>query len=400
MRPAIQTASVLALLSVVGATPAVVRAQARVTTLEGDRWSDVVSGLAEELTSEGTVLALCVRRDEGGACLPCSEYTLSLDPAAAQAFAIGACDPRTGATTVRLVHRAALFDHAHAVPVPRALGISAELVSGVSSESATPRSAGSGIGCSVRVRPYVRDLEHGVVVFLRPDAYEVRVARARFHVDPSADGDFVISSTDTTSTELSYDVIDRATGTVIVVGHATFTCTSSVDVPATDPGAVSPTPSSHALASPIDDANAIPRGTSVQGSGIRLVPRDEARSTADGLVGTGIAIATASALTLIGIGFASLVQASPECTSYDVSYVGSGSLGATVRVCAAWGPARPTTTPAELSWATLGTLGGGLMLIAIGWLTQATLPALDDDALRVSLDAGPDQGSLRLTGRF
>ncbi len=393
MRAAIQTASVLALLSVVGVSPATAHAQPRVTTFEHDQWWDVVSGLAEDVGSEGTQVALCARSTEAGACLPCGAYTLSLDAAAAQAFAIGACDETTGATTVRLVHRAALFDHAHAVPVPRSLGIGAELATGTASESATPRSAGSAVGCSARVRPYVRDLEHGVVVFLRPDAYEVRVARARFRVEPSVDGEFVISSTDVAQTDFAYDVIERATGTVIVVGHANLTCTSTVDVPATDPGAVSPTPASHALASPLGGT-----GASVQGSGIRVVARGDARGAADAIVSVGITITAASALTLIGIGIASFVQASPECTAW--SHGGSGSLGAMGRSCIAAGPPRPTTTPAELTWASLGTLGGGLALIAIGWLTQVMLPALDDDALRFSLDVGPSEGRLQLTGRF
>jgi hypothetical protein len=394
----VQAGSVLALLSVLGAAPTIAAAQPRVTTLEGDGWSDVVSDLAEQVASEGAQIALCVRDREGGACLPCGRYTLAFDGAASQAFAIGACDEATGATSVRLAHRSALFDHTHAVPVPRPLSITARLARGSITESATPRSVGTAVGCSVRVRPYVRDLEHGVVVFLHPDAYEVRVAQARLRVDPSIDGTFVISSTDGVTTEVAYDVVDRATGTVIVVGHTVIECASTVDVPATEPGAVSPT----AVAPRLSVAPMLAADALVVGSGIRVAPHDTVSDAGSAMVVTGLAIATASALTLLGIGLASGVQATPDCIGpYTGTYahLGGGSSRGATRGCSGWGPPHATSIPAELTWGVVGALGVGVVLGAIGGIIQQTRPR-GPDVVRIALDVGPNGGQAGVTVAF
>lgn len=376
------------------AAPAVVHAQLRVTDVEGRPWFDVVSDLAESLDSEGALVSLCVRQGSG-ACTPCGGYALSFDDDGPKAFEVGACDPATGATAVQLVDRSALFDHDHAVPVPRAIAVRASLARGSSTERVTPRAAGTGVACSVRIRPYVRDLEHGVIVPLEPDAYDVRVARLHADVAPSADGSFVLSSTDEAATELSYDVIERASGTVVLVGRATLSCSAAADVPATLPDAVAPVPAQHgdalALAGPTPPPSV---------SGIRIAPRDPGRDGAQTVAIAGASLASASLITLIGIGIGTLVHTSPSCTEH-APVLGAGATSASgapsVR-CVAWSGPHPSETPAELTWTVVGTLGLGLVLGIAGALELALAP--EPDAPRLYATAGLAGGSLGLSGSF
>lgn len=396
MRPAIQFGAIVAALALLGAMPTSVLADARVTALDGRGWPDVIADLVQRLDSEGTEIPLCVR-DDAGMCTPCGAYGLSFDAAGASAFEVGTCDAATGATYVRLAHRTALFDHDHAVPVPRPVAIHAALPGGETTESTTPRVAGSGLGCSVQVRPYVRDFEHGVLVYLGPDAYDVRVARMQVRVDPSEDGGFVLSSTDGASTVLSYDVIERATGSVVLVGRAMLACTSAADVPATAPGAVSPEPAQAALAlgSPTFAARA---------SGMRIRPHDSSRDVARAVGVAGIALAAGSAITLIGIGLGTMIHVSPYCARYDRSasvtaYTGPTSSAAPPR-CVDWVAGRPSETPAELTWAMVGTLGVGAFLGIASVIAQALMPSRDDRGPRMLVDVGPNGGSVGLALTF
>lgn len=397
MRRTLQLVGVLALLAPLWAAPSLARADVRVTSADGRDWFEVMSDLAESLDSQGTSVALCARQDSGR-CAPCGAYVLSFDAIGAAAFEVGACDPATGATYVRLVDRSALFDHTHAVPVPRPIAIYAALARSATTERVTPRAAGSGVACSVSIRPYVRDLEHGVIVPLLPDAYDVRVARMRAQVDPSADGSFVISSTDGAGTELSYDVIERATGAVVLVGHATLSCTSAADVPATLPDAVSPIPTARR------DALALAAPAVRRGGGIRVAPHDSDRDAAQTVGIAGLSVATVSVLTLLGIGLGTALHTSPDCVRVGPGVphtTASGSSGsASPPVCLAWGPPHPSETPAELTWAVVGTLGAGVVLGVAGLIAQALLPPPRATDPRVLASVGPSGGMLGLTLAF
>jgi hypothetical protein len=375
-------------LALLWATPALAHADAHVTALDGRSWADVVSDWVEDTSSQGTAVSLCVR-EQADRCLPCGAYAISIDPA----VAVGGCDPASGATSVLLVDRSALFDHSHAVPVPRAIAVRATLAGGTTTESVAPRSAGTGVGCSVRVRPYVRDLEHGSVVMLGPDAYDVVVAGMEATVEPSADGSFVVSSSDRITTTIAYDVVERATGAVVLVGHATLDCTAVADVPATAPGTVAPLP----IASRRMGARTTPI---TMGGGIRTYPRDAHADVADGLVIAGAAIGAASAIALLGIGLGTLIHTAPDCVTFGAPTPRGGPAtgpGPSGVACTSFGPPHPSETPAELSWSMVGGLGLGL---ALGLASIVARDAMHEGDLQLAIDLGPNGGGVMLGARF
>jgi hypothetical protein len=243
------------------------------------------------------------------------------------------------------------------------------------------------------VRPYVRDLEHGTIVMLGPDAYDVVVARMRASVSPSADGSFVISSTDQTITEIEYDVVERATGAVVLVGHATLGCTAVADVPATAPGSVAPIP-----LAPRRETRA--RAPAPMGSGIHVRPRHPRSDVADGLVITGTAIAAASAVALLGIGIGTGLHTMGTCLDGMPVIRGGGptAIGSVDATCRHRGPPHPSETPAELTWSMVGGIGIGLV-IALASLAVRDAIGEDDD-VRLTLDVGPSGGAAGLALHF
>jgi hypothetical protein len=386
---------VVGIASLAWLAPPLAHAQVHVGALDGRSWPEIVSDWVEDPGSQGSVVSLCLR-EEADRCLPCDRYELAIDPA----IAVGACDPISGATSVLLVDRSALFDHTHAVPVPRSITVRARLATGTTAESVAPRAAGTGLGCSVSVRPYVRDLEHGTTVMLGPDAYDVRVARVHADVEPSADGGFVISSSDSAVTTFSYDVIERATGAVVLVGQATLACTAIADVPATEPGAVAPLP----VALTAESVHALVRPVPASGGGIRLRPRDSAQAASEGLFVAAAAIGAASAIALLGIGIGTAMYTAPGCARYAGSFgvtpYGSTAPAPSAPVCIEMRPGRPSETPAELTWSMVGGLGLAAALGISALIVDALGRPSPDDPVRFDLAAGPTGASADLTLRF
>lgn len=167
---------------VVRATPHSPGASLEIATLDGRSWADSVAAFQVTLASEGSTVRVVVS-DRDGRRAACGEYALLPDVVTAAAFTIEACDPATSATALRLVHRDALFGPGEVVPTPLTASLSAtELRTGTVSGGA-PSVGGSDVQCSVTVRPYLRDLQHGTPVYLTPDRFGMRVLSAQVFAD-------------------------------------------------------------------------------------------------------------------------------------------------------------------------------------------------------------------------
>ena len=119
--------------------------------------------------------------------------------------------------------RHALF--AHEDPVPRPLPAGLVVVQTRRSEAiGQAEQPGAGeVVCSVAVRPYLTDLEHGTRVYLVPGRYQMRVAQSYVRAVSVPDGWNVQSSTEG-SLVVDYDVVDTTTETVAFSGRATLAC--------------------------------------------------------------------------------------------------------------------------------------------------------------------------------
>ncbi len=194
----------------------------RIATTEIGGWPETVATLQADLHGEGRRVHVVVF-DRSSRLAPCGRYGLALDAAGAVAFAIGACDPVTNATELRLVSRAALFAHDGPVSRPRAIALSAtEVRVGVDSGGAAT-TGGAALECSIRVRPYLDDLERGGVVYLGPDRYDVRSTETSVLVGVEPDG-WSLHARASAALTIEYQVIDRATGEVVLRERATLGC--------------------------------------------------------------------------------------------------------------------------------------------------------------------------------
>jgi hypothetical protein len=182
-------------------------------------WNDALDALRRDLGSEGRVLHLQVL--SGGERVPCARYRLAPDEATAQAFGMGACDPATSETALVLVHRAALFDARFHVPAPRTLSLAVTTTATVVA-SGGPE-GGSAVHCTIGVQPYLDDLLHGTRVLLTPEHYALRAGTASVSVSP-APGGWTLGTTERASVHLAYEVVDLATGAVVLRQETTLAC--------------------------------------------------------------------------------------------------------------------------------------------------------------------------------
>ena len=375
------------------ASAATAHAQVSVTTLDGRSWSEVVAELTADLGSEGVAIPLCAHEAGSPACARCDRYRLSLEGDAAAAFRLEACDPTTHLTTARLLDRSALFDHSGAIPVPRAMSLSVAMVGRSGVVTARPQVGGSAESCSVRVHPFVRDLEHGETVYLDPSEYAVRVAASSIHVDATDEGGFVLWSTDRAQTEVSYDVVERATGAIVVVGHASLDCTSAIDVPAVAVPVIAPAP----LPRPeLGRSLRVP----VHAGAVRITDGNEHLDASRIVAIAGLSLTAASAITLLVEGVADALEIAPVCLDSTAapSVTAYGAPAPASTSCARSTGPRPSHVPAELSYAALGGLGIGALLGTVGLILMNTLP--NEQAPQLSLDLGPNGGSISATFRF
>ncbi len=208
------------------------RAELVVTTLERGPWPATVAALQTDLRSEGTTLRVIVS-DESGRRARCGGYVLSFDAVGEAAFGVGACDPRTQATSVVLRRRAALFEHGDLIARPLPVAITAIETRSTSVSGSAAAGGGSEVACSVAVRPFLRDMESGAVVHLPP---------GRFVLRPLASGVTAVVDTDgwnllgaTAGLVIEYEVIDTQRREVVLRDRATLSCGSAAVTPSAPP---------------------------------------------------------------------------------------------------------------------------------------------------------------------
>jgi hypothetical protein len=193
-----------------------------IETLEERTWPAAVAALQNDRGSEGRVVHVVVRENDGTR-VHCGTYSIGLDQAAADAFAVEGCDPATDSTAVRLVHRAALFEHGDIVPKPRAPRIVASRTQTGEAAGGAKNGAESAVDCAVRVRPFIRDLENGGRVDLLPGRYSLGARSSDVRAKPTEDG-WTLSAPRGSHTSVDYFVTDLKTSTVVLEDHVTMDC--------------------------------------------------------------------------------------------------------------------------------------------------------------------------------
>ncbi|MFO0653401.1 MAG: hypothetical protein U0326_44685 [Polyangiales bacterium] len=223
--------ALVALLSLV-AWAGDARAELVVTTIERGAWPATVAALQTDLRSEGTVLHVLVS-DEGGRRARCGGYVLSFDAVGEAAFGVGACDPRTQATSVVLRHRAALFEHGDLIARPLPVAITAIETRSTSVSGSAASGGGSEVACSVAVRPFLRDMESGAVVHLPPGRFVLRPLASGVTAVVDTDGWNLIGAT--AGLVIDYEVVDTQRREVVLRDRATLSCGSSPVTPGAPP---------------------------------------------------------------------------------------------------------------------------------------------------------------------
>jgi len=224
-----------------------------VRTVELGAWPGTVAALQTDLRSQGRTLHAEVTAH--GATIPCSAYSLALDAAGARAFEIGRCDPRTNATTLRLVDRSALFEPGSTVSRPRAIGIHASVLETADSSGGAATTGGADAHCEISVRPYIDDLEHGTRVYFVPGRFALQLRSTSVTAQTWGDG-WLVRGGDT-ALEIAYDVVDTDSHDVVFHGLAQLVCSSTTSSVRTATSASPSTPPAQSLAV-LDDPPAEP----------------------------------------------------------------------------------------------------------------------------------------------
>ncbi len=207
----------------------------RVATIEHGSWPETIAALQRDVRSQGTSVHVIVF-DESSRLAPCGRYSLALDAFGASAFQAGACDPASNATELILRSRTDLFAHDAVVPRPRAIRLVATEVRYGDSAGGAAMTGGAALDCSVGVRPFLDDLEHGGVVYLGPDRYEVRPTQTSVMVSVEATG-WSLHARASSALTIAYDVVDRATGEIVLHDSATLTCSTGASATGARPRA-------------------------------------------------------------------------------------------------------------------------------------------------------------------
>lgn len=208
------------------ATPLAAVGSLDIRTLELGDWARAVEAMQTDPGWQGRTVRVVVV-DPAGRRARCGRYRLALDAHAERAFERGACDPASGATALRLIHRAALFETDAGFPRPRTIRVRAvETREGVAEGAATPP-AGTELRCHLAIRPYVVDLLNGRRVRATPDRFELR---------PVGDGVSVVAAGEewrarSSAVRIRYELIDRASGEVVLRDQARLECSRGDEDP-------------------------------------------------------------------------------------------------------------------------------------------------------------------------
>lgn len=269
----------------------------RIATLEHGAWPESVAALEADTRAQGATLHVVVF-DDGGHLAPCGRYVLTFDDAGMRAFSVGGCDAPTSATELTLASRAALFAHDGPVPRPLAIRMTATEVRVGDAAGGAAMTGGAALDCSVGVRPYLDDLEHGGVVYLGPDRYEVRPRDTSVRVDAAA-SNWSLHARASASVTIQYDVIERATGAVVLTDQATLTCGDLARPPGAQTAVATSAPTSGSRADHVVvlQGTDMPQMAEVVGvvdvhepvgdeaTALRLVREQAARMGADAVIG-------------------------------------------------------------------------------------------------------------------
>jgi hypothetical protein len=210
------------------ASPSLVRAQdgeLSIDVVGQVGWPETVAALEHDPRAQGRHVAVRVV-DHSGQVAPCGFYALTFDEAGARAFTIGQCDPATSATDLTLVSRTDLFSHDSVVPRPRLIRLAATSLRRGDSAGGAGVTGGAALDCSVGVRPYLDDLEHGTVVYLHRDRFDVRPSDTTITVEEWSDG-WSLHGHSLASLTIQYDVVERATGQTVLSSEAILTCSDA-----------------------------------------------------------------------------------------------------------------------------------------------------------------------------
>jgi hypothetical protein len=197
-------------------------------TTEYASWPVAVAMLQNDVNSAGRVVHVFVR-DGDGVRVPCGRYALTLDDNSAAAFALGECDRDSQTTAVRLVDRSALFAPGGEVPEPRSAELTATAMLSASARGGAQVSAGSEIRCTVAVRPYLRELEHGTRMYVTPGRFALRVLDSHVSTRANAD-DWTLEERVTSEQQhagavtLEYEVVDTQRNATVLHDRATMSC--------------------------------------------------------------------------------------------------------------------------------------------------------------------------------
>ena len=193
-----------------------------IRTLDDTPWARLVQQIQDDVASQGGVFPVLVF--DGSTPIPCGAYELRPDAVTAAAFQVGACDPRTDATALRLVRRAALFEAGEVVPRARkaSLGASVTRRGQVEGGGAPPR-AGSKVWCTVALQPYLWDGLRGEPTPLTPDRFVLVPHEAYIHAAPDGSG-WIARGESRLALRFHYEVDDLHTGTKVLENEATLAC--------------------------------------------------------------------------------------------------------------------------------------------------------------------------------
>ncbi len=200
------------------AAPASAQSSLVVRTLEHGEWGASIAALQTDLRSQGTGLHVVVE-DASGSRAACGAYQLLLDDAGSRAFDLAGCDA-SGATTLVLVDRMALFAPGELVSRPRAIGIAAIEVRSGAALGGARLTAESELRCSLAIRPFLVDLATGARVPATPDRFELRPVGEGVSVQPLSDGWSIRAGL----VRIEYELVERASGDVVLRETVALRC--------------------------------------------------------------------------------------------------------------------------------------------------------------------------------
>ncbi len=208
------------------APPAVADDALEVVGSDGHSWAERIAWIHQTRLAAGTSFRVIVVDRAARRALACGAYSLAFDAIAVRALRFGACNPADGSTEVILVDRTALFAAGDPVPVPLAAGIVANVAQSVRAVGGANAGAGIEFHCNAWVRPFVRDLLNGGVVYLSPDRFVLEPLGAQVQAAVSRGGWALGASGGVALADAAFRVVDRVDGHEVTRDRVSLSCRS------------------------------------------------------------------------------------------------------------------------------------------------------------------------------